>query len=591
MADLDLPQWTTKVDDDNDDDTRNKIYESHEAIMFCIGLSEKMLEPAETAEGNCQFVEILNSLDDLMSQLVITRPSTGIGCYIYNTSIQGADENGIFELFPTRDINVRSMKTLADALDRLKKTGVWEEWQISKRDTALESLFTKIQDEFLRDIADQKSFNSKRVFLFTNVDNPAESSDRQAKLRLRKLVADMNDAWINFVPFFIGSKNDPFNTQFFSSILHLTDTSTGYSGPNVTPTTIEQIKRKVQDRKETKRVIFQTPFILDMSSEFIISVKGYSVSTHEKPNMRYKLVYENQGYRTEAHSKRLYMDAKTGQVVKDNLVKVFPYGDISIPLSEDEIHDSMELLPGYDVFLKLIGFKSRNLTMKYYNNIDKSFYITPDDSKYEGSTRALSSLYKAMLKSDSVAIIWGKVKSNANYSLYILYPSQPSEKNDIFYLHRIPFLDEIRKFPTMMINESVKEDQDYKDIYKITNHMITHLECCNSYRPEEYKNPSISRYYRVLHDYALQKEVKSETEDTENDATLRKLITNDDTLKVLYEVRKKIIESAKIDNNNNTEKLSDILQIWNILYQRVLKDDSLVSFAEPSKKKNNILNL
>lgn len=58
----------------------------------------------------------------------------------------------------------------------------------------------------------------------------------------------------------------------------------------------------------------------------------------------------------------------------------------------------MEAYTQKDAFLKIIGFRSSSKSIHYFNNIDKSSFIVPDEAKYEGSIRTLASLLKILRK-------------------------------------------------------------------------------------------------------------------------------------------------------------------------------------------------
>lgn len=83
---------------DQVDETGYRKFDIHEGILFCIELSETMFKESSDLEYKSPLLEILESLDELMSQLVITRPGTAIGCYFYYCNREDAKE-GIYELF------------------------------------------------------------------------------------------------------------------------------------------------------------------------------------------------------------------------------------------------------------------------------------------------------------------------------------------------------------------------------------------------------------------------------------------------------------------------------------------------------------
>lgn len=172
-----------------------------------------------------------------------------------------------------------------------------------------------------------------------------------------------------------------------------------------------------------KRIAFQCPLIFDEDTNFIIGVKGYTMHSHEKAGVRYKLVYEHEDIRQEAYSKRKFLNPTTGADVTGSTVKVYPYGDLDINLSEKQNQVIMEAYTQKDGFLRIIGFRSPTSSIHYFNNIEKSTFIVPDEAKYEGSIRTLASLLKTLRKKDKVAIVWEN-SNQIHILLYLYYPPQ-----------------------------------------------------------------------------------------------------------------------------------------------------------------------
>lgn len=558
-------------------DSENESYQKfdiHEAILFTIELSSGMFQKMEELGGNVQLVEILETLKELMAQLVIVRPGTGIGCYIHYCDNEDS-KNGIYELLPLRDINIRHMKKLNDLLDDFKK-GRLDPYSFfnyeAKKMSSLENLFTFLQDRSLDDIPNQKSYNNTRIFLFTDNDKPTESNDREGKKRLRRIVDDLDDQYVNFVPFFIGSEEKPFDSSFYSDILKIDAKpyKAEFDGPNVTPISVSIIKSRVLQRKELKRTLFTCPLILDQDKKFVVGMRGYNILSHEKPGTRYKLVYEDKNIRYEAHSSRKYLNPVTGETIApEKLLKIFAIGDLNLGMLDDKMFKFKEENLDYDAFLKIIGFRSNELCLKYYNNIDKTTFVVPDEKQFEGSIKTFASLYRTMRAKDKCMLLWGKIKTNSNPTLYILSPSQENDSNEGFYFWKLPFIDEVRKAPTLASYETLDSSTSYSNLNKVTENIISHLNLKNGYRPSEYKNPGLQRHFKILHDYILQVEAPDENEDAS------KNIDEDDTLQKVANVRQNILTSANSEDHD-TQQLHKYMKLWNKLYSKASDESELV---------------
>nr|CAL36004.1 HDF1 protein [Saccharomyces paradoxus] len=577
---------------DQMDETGYRKYDIHEGIMFCIELSETIFKESSELDCKSPLLEILESLDELMSQLVITRPGTAIGCYFYYCNREDAKQ-GIYELFPLRDINAEFMKILNDLLEDLSSGRIslydyfnFQQTGDEKR-LPLSVLFTFMLDTFLQDIPGQKQLSNKRVFLFTDVDKPQEAQDTDERARLRRLTIDLFDNKVNFATFFIGYANKPFDDEFYSDILQLGSginknmgLNSEFDGPNTKPIDAKYIKSRILRKKEVKRIMFQCPLIFDEKANFIIGIKGYTMCTHEKAGVRYKLVYEHEDIRQEAYSKRKFLHPITGEDVSGNTVKVYPYGDLDINLSDNQDQIVMEAYTQKDAFLRIIGFRSSNKSIHYFNNIDKSSFIVPDEAKYEGSIRTLASLLKTLRKKDKIAMLWGKLKSNSHPSLFVLSPSSAKEYNEGFYLYRVPFLDEIRKFPSLLSYDDGSEHKlDYDNMKKITQSIMGHFNLRDGYNPSEFKNPLLQKHYKVLHDYLLQIETTFEENEKPN-AKKDRIMREDDSLRKLYYIRNKILESERADDPA-IQRLNKYVKIWNMFYNKF--NDYNISIKEEKK--------
>lgn len=580
-------------DSDNQQDSENygkssyKKYDIHEGIVFCIELSSSMFQELAELDYKVQLVEILETLDQLMSQLVITRPGTGIGCYFSNCN-KNDSKYGIYEFFSLSDINAKNMKQLSDLLEDLKyeRTTLLKFLQFNElKRTPLESLFGLVQEQFLKDVPGQKAFNNKKVFLFTDNDTPPEATDDEAKSRLRHLVDDLNDNYINFTTFFIGREDAPFNDSFYSDILRLgAKAGSEFDGPNTAPISASYIKSRILRKQEIKRIMFQCPLILEEDSKFTVGIKGYTIISHEKAGVRYKLVYEKEEIRKEAFSRRKYLDSKTGEDIKEGLMKVFPYGDLDINLTNDDLSRIKKAYAEEDSFLKVIGFRSIEHCIHYFNNIDKATFVVPDESSFEGSVRTLSSLFKTLKRKGKAAVVWGKLKSNSNPAVFVLCPSDERSPNEGFYLYRVPFLDELRRFPAMLINHNTSNTADYQNMKEVTKNIMGYFNLKSGYEPSEFKNPTLQKHFKLLHDYLLQIEEEPENDTLEGKKS--NLLAHDDSLRKLSQIREKIIESAN-SNDPQEQRMNKYLNIWNNLYNEVNEQTTtLEEGPKPSIKKS-----
>ncbi|SCU99845.1 LAMI_0G01222g1_1 [Lachancea mirantina] len=559
-------------------------YEIHEGILFCIELSRAMFEESPDV-GKPQLVEILETLLEVMSQVIITLPSTGIGCYFFRCENKGA-RNGIYEYLPLRDVNAKALKTLSDLLDDIQ-TGIMtleSEFPLANGKTGyLEDVFTVMQEQFLADVAGQKAFNNKKIFLFTDNDTPPECTDARATSRIRKVVDDLDDYHINFVPFFLGSKAKPFDQSFYHDILRLgsraqpSEDLPNASAPVIPPLNVRDMKSRALRKKEIKRIRFQCPFILDEKSDFLVSLKGYTIVSHEKPGTKYQLVYDHEGMRKKAHSTRKYLDNTTGEDVTESTTRVYKFGETDIELSSEQMQEISETYSKHESFLKLIGFRSSTDCLFYYSSISSSSFVVPDETKFEGSIRTMASMFRIMRQKQQAAIVWGKLKSNSSPGLYALATTDDFDRNEGFYLTRLPFIDEIRKFPSSLPTKDLLTTDEYNQMCKITETIVSYYVLRRRYKASEFQNPNLQNHFNLLHDYLLQ------VEDVKNQDEEEQLLEKDDTLKKLYQIRQKILDSSEAKDSTKA-RLSQYVKAWNSVYNREFNLESNFQSEKGSKR-------
>lgn len=570
---------------------QSKRFIPHEAILFCIELTDAIFEPPMGASGRSYLLEILESLLDLMKQLVIIKPDSGIGCYFYNSD-RDSPENGIYQLIQLRNINIKAMKQLSNLIEdvELGRYNLSSFCQMSERKTPLEKLFIFIQEQITQKFSDQSSYNFTRVFLFTNNDTPIESQNKEERSRLKQITADLYDQqYVSITTFFFQESEDkPFNNSFYKDILNSGSlvANSNYDGPNVTPISFNTIRSRVLKARDSKRIAFRCPLIMSEEMDIKVGIKAYPISSKERPKSKYKLVYEHDNIREEAFSSRKYLHPKTGEILDTSeLCKVFQFGDINIELTEQELDLVDELCGNKGTYLKIIGFRSSEKCVHYFNNIDKSYFVYPDEKLYIGSTNILTSLFKNMRLMNKVALVWGKPRNNNNASLHILKPTEENEFNEGFFLYRVPFIDEVRKVPDLILNDTDRSNTPEEDaLFTVTEAIVNNFNLRNCYSPKDFRNPALQKYYNLLHNYLLQQE-----EDVVDSNNINNLINEDDTLKKLKHVRDKILASAK-SSDEESRKLSRYFDIWNRLYDRIGQEDE-VKQAKRKKPRKSPFNI
>lgn len=294
-----------------DDEDSPAQYEVREGLVFLIELTPAIFRPLVDLDGRSQFLEIVSSIDELMSELLITMPSTGVGVYLYNSRHTGKkfpQNSGMDRIFTLNDVNSTGMKNLHDMITEHNDGSKRFEDRFPPADSGvrLPPVLNAILDEF----HNRANYNLKRLVWISNNDKPFDDNgsadSEKIKQNLWKTINTFEEYKITISPIFLDPPQDdghkPFDNSVYQQIFLNTNFlnrnqkykstyyETFFDGPSEEThktTTASQIRSAIFRLKEIKRIMFSCDLILGDSNENIkgrlaCSVKGYALYGHEK---------------------------------------------------------------------------------------------------------------------------------------------------------------------------------------------------------------------------------------------------------------------------------------------------------------------
>ncbi|AMD20291.1 HDL453Cp [Eremothecium sinecaudum] len=542
-------------------DERVSNYEQHEAIIFCVELSNQMFESSQSLHDKAVISEILDALLELMAEMIKILPTMSIGCYFINSG-HDLSEHGVYELFPLEGISIKNIIKMENINSSIR-TGTMNGCEVlplsDLGSTALVPIFRVLLEQFTHDFK-KWPHGRRKIFLFTDNGYPSECASLEAKNTLRDIIIDLDKLFVNFVTFFLNSDIHPFNNYFYSEILASPfdeKDSAKYRGPSTCSIDASSIRSIVLRKKESSRFHFRCPFIINEESNFVIGIKGSHAVTTEKVGGRYKYVTNEDNPTKEVFTHRKFYNADTGEYTDNNIIKAYEVADGKFELpSMPELNGSY--YPGYDVFLKLIGFDEIQKLIKYYDNISTASYVTPDSS-YDGSADVLASLYRSMKKKKQAALLWGVIKKSGNPMVFTLLPSVLDGHKDAYCLINLPFLEDIRKFPVISnLNQHISDPDEYQAMLNVSKNIIRRFNLRGSYTPSSFKNPALNAFHEILLDVYLK----------DNQGTqfiYRPPPQLDSTLKKVQLLRDLILKVSEDETHHN---LCSYMNYWNTCYNR-----------------------
>lgn len=356
-----------------------KQFEIREGLVFLVELSAAIFQPVEQLDYRSQFQEILSSINELISELIITSHNTGVGIYLYNcttTSEKFKSDSTINSIFSLNDLNSKNMKYLNDLIeDDVNGIKLFEK-HFTPNDKPAESI-PVVLNTILNEFNSKPHYNNKKLIWVTNNDNPY--NDDNTKRRLWKIINDYDEYRINISPIlldkFSGGEVEKFDMTKFQNIFlnsggikqenevkeeandddNEVDTLTKYINEQVRKAKVKQatlstrIRTMILRLREIRRVQFNCDLILsdggDVGGNLGCSIKGYTMYNHEKPR-RYESMYNKDEESKLVHVKTRYVNENTneeinkderveddddgGPTIKDNIKKGYPIGDLNV---------------------------------------------------------------------------------------------------------------------------------------------------------------------------------------------------------------------------------------------------------------------
>ncbi|KAJ7462125.1 SPOC like C-terminal domain-containing protein [Mycena latifolia] len=540
-----------KIDDEEDEELQDASHleTRKDVILFCIDCSESMLalrpDPVNENTQTCHAYVALDAAMQIQKKKVIVGPSDAVGILLFNTTRkaetssrnEGSEiKRNCYVYQPIGPLSAPKIQELIQLLDAFREDS--EELKNNfppmpdgKR-VATGDVFTSC-NWVLRDGAPKTA--SKRVFLITDEDDPhAGPSSKQLVTSARNTLIDLTQAGVTVEPFFISTKDHPFDiSKFYSSVLlpnNLVDEDdVDADDPSVLPESIsiariEDLLAQMRVHEVPKRAQFSVPF--ELAAGLTIGVKGYGLVTEQKKGA-YKY-FVDLGERMEVATVRTsYVDEdRQVEVEKPKMTYGMEIG--GAPEGDDERSAGTRAVqPGQQPFytaeeirsfrtlglepgLKLLGFKDRS-ELLFEDNIKHSLFIYPDEMTYAGSKRTFSALLKSLVKKKKMGVVLSLTRRNASPVFCALIPQE--ERADEagwtdpagFHLIPLPFADDIRAAP---LESGCRASEAVKDAARA---WIDKLSVKNgAYPPDSYPNPALAFHNAQLQATAFGEEFDAE---------------------------------------------------------------------------------
>eukprot|EP00727_Mastigamoeba_balamuthi_P004522 m51a1_g14068 ATP-dependent DNA helicase 2 subunit 1 (907) ;mRNA; f:1235016-1238916 len=494
-------------DDDYGDANADKYYSSRDSIVFLVDARPAMFE-ASAAGAEVPFVSALRAAAAVYQDKIISSDDDLIGFCLYGTEQKknSNDFEGVYVLF---DLDVPDAPRILE-LEKLQ--GAKEppfgtcraDFPFGDALWTCSSMFSNCKVKV----------GHRRIFLFTNDDNPNAGDDRVQAQSVQR-ARDLAELGIAIELFGMRRSGAPFSrAHFFSRLVgeatRAAAAASEASGEEAVqsevvdaPERFDELLHAVRRREHRKRSL----------GRLLVSL-----GPHEMSVRVYKLIrradkgrHTTLDARTNAQlrSTTQWFCEDTGAPLAQGQIKyAYPYGGERVVFEKSEL-DSLKAVELQGI--RILGFKPRS-SVKPYHNIKTSAFLYPDESGVRGSTVALSALVDQMLELGRVAIARMTQRDNAVPRLVALMPAReqydadgtPSAPAGLHVVF-LPYSDDIRS-----VRLPAAERASADDVAK-AKRVVKRLRI--QFDSRQFENPSLQRHFALLQALALDRDVADSTTD------------------------------------------------------------------------------
>ncbi|KAF9196946.1 X-ray repair cross-complementing protein 6 [Haplosporangium sp. Z 11] len=453
-----------------------------------------MLKPSE--DGEIPFYTAIKCAMAVHLNKIISSESDLVGIVLYGTE-KSKNSNNFENIYVLQDLDTPDVHKIQqlEAIDD-RSVNFDEEFGTSNGKYTLGEVFWVATNLFG---TNAQRVGSKRMFLFTNEDDP-HIGDVSLRSASKVRAKDLQAFGIKIELFDIDKPGEKFDRKsFYKDILvdEMDDENEDNVPQEDTSAKLDELLQRVQRKEVKKRSLFNIPFIIAPGLE--IGVKGYNLVMPQTKGVHRNVYTLGESVR-EVQTVTSWVCADTTQYLTPADLKYYwEFGGVKVIFTKEEVAKMKTMGPPG---LALIGFKPTS-AIPMHHNINHAVFLYPDEKSYEGSTRAFSSLLKAMHEMEKVAICSFTQRNNYSTRLVALFPQVETvgpngqERPPGFQLVPLPWADDLRPLP---IQSDYLPPDELTDAAKP---FIKKLSMKKGFHPENYENPTLQKHYKVLQATAL----------------------------------------------------------------------------------------
>lgn len=355
--------WNNEDDEEQNEEEELVHGSNKDSIIFLIDAEQRMFEKNE--RGEIPFHNSIKCAIATLTDKIISSENDLMGICFYGTK-EKKNPNEFDNLFVFMDLDVPDAQKIIELENLQKKDNLGDIGVSSKEFPFCDALWTCSTMFSLCSV----KVGHKRIFLFTNEDNP-NVGDEGVRSRSLQRAKDLTELNIDIELFAMNRPGKHFDASlFYQNIISITDDEDTGIYRIDGASKFEELIATVRRKEFKKRSIVKIPLILGDHIE--ISVRLYSLVHAAKKGSFVWLDKNNNILRTVTK----YICEDTGSLLMDSQIKyAFPYGGENVIFDKDEI---LNIKTIDKQGIRLMGFKPRS-ALKVYHNLKPSLFIYPDE--------------------------------------------------------------------------------------------------------------------------------------------------------------------------------------------------------------------
>jgi ATP-dependent DNA helicase 2 subunit 1 len=536
--------WENKDSEENDEeglDEDEEFKSSNDRIIFLIDARESMY--CENAKGERYIANCLRVVLEVMKTKVVAQDSSSIGITLFGSNNKDTNESTdhvytLFSLAPPNAQRIRQLKDLIENFDSFVE--LIGSQPLDRRAVPLkQALWTCSQSFATKDL---KKSDLKRIWLFTNDDNPNGTFPVEQNA-IVTVARDCAQAGIEISLWHMNRPDHVFDpTVFFTRLLVATSTDSAESnevsidhrmlggGFDGFDTMMASVRRKEYRKRRLSSMLFSLGTstaasdvsVFDAGSKVDqIGVQIFKmIQIAKKPLHQWLYGRSNEPLKSVSR----FYDAVSGETLESENIST--YVDVAgnrVPISKDEMTalkkgTAVAVGPVGDADqpqqqqaignMKLLYCISKDVFLSNDLNVDTPYFLYPDEKTIEGSNVMFEAFLRECASTEVIPIVKFAYNRAAVPRAAALYPQLEVVDEDGcqvtppgFHVIPLPFAEDIRfnPLPEERVTSNVSAD-----VLAFAGQVVDLMDLGSDFcYTKDIENPSLQQFYSILQSVAL----------------------------------------------------------------------------------------